>query len=305
MIIENEEFAKNKLEENNYYNVINGYKDIFLNRSKDGKTFFDDTTFEQIFALYTFDRNIRNIFLSYIIEIENILRSLISYEFSKKHGRDNYLIFDNFETLFPLRKTKSKKAKELIEERAYKITEFIAEMQQDLAQATKKSKYVKHYMLKYGFVPLWVLINSITLGRLSKFFSLMKQEERVNISKKWNILETDLKQYIKILAIYRNQCAHDERIYNFDTGKISISDTIYHEKLSIPIINGRYTNGKNDLFSVVIIFKMLLPKSDFTAFCNKLSGQLYSLSKKINGQRYTQVTEMMGFPSNWFEIKKS
>ncbi len=178
-------------------------------------------------------------------------------------------------------------------------------MQQDLAIATEKSKYVKHYVVKYGYVPLWVLVNSITLGRLSNFYNLMNQSERIEIAKKWNIKEEDLRQYIKILAICRNLCAHDERIYNFTTEKISISNTIYHEQLNIPVQNGRYVNGKNDLFSLVIIFKILLPKSDFINFLNKILDQLNFLSKKMNVNRFNKVKELMGFPYNWFEIKKS
>lgn len=204
-----------------------------------------------------------------------------------------------------MRNTGIKQAEQLIEERAFKIQKLIAEMQQDLATATEKSKYIKHYVIKYGFVPLWVLINSITLGRLSKFFNLMNQSERVEVSKKWNIKEEDLRQYIKILAMYRNQCAHDERIYNYSTDKISISDNIYHVKLNIPSLNGRYVYGKNDLFSLVLIFKILLPKSDFVNFSNKISGQMHSLSKKVKENRYDEIREAMGFPTNWFELKKS
>ena len=44
------------------------------------------------------------------------------------------------------------------------------------------------------------LVNSITLGRLSKFFNLMNQSERVEVSKKWNIKEEDFRQYIKIFS---------------------------------------------------------------------------------------------------------
>lgn len=305
MIISNEDYAKTKLQENNYYNIINGYKDIFLDDSESEGCYYPDVTFEEIYALYDFDRSLRNILLSYIIEVENILRSLISYEFSKVHGHDNYLKFNNFETLTTLKNTNIPNADKLIEERACKIQQLIAELQQDLAIATEKSQYIKHYVVKYGFVPLWVLINSITLGRLSKFFNLMNQSERIAVSKKWNIKEEDLRQYIKILARYRNLCAHDERVYNFNTDKISISDTHYHSRLNIPILNGRYVYGKNDLFALVIIFRLLLPDDDFKTFVNKVSGRLHSLSKKIKPDRFSAVQWLMGFPINWLEIKKS
>lgn len=305
LIIKNEEFVKRKLLENNYYNIINGYKDIFIDRMQNEEKFLTNVTFEEIFALYSFDRNIRNIFLYYIIALENMFKSFISYEFSKEHGHDNYLKYSNFETLATLVNKKSDETRETIENRAFKINYLLAEMQYDLAQATKNSKYVKHYVVNYGFVPFWVLVNSITLGRLSVFFSLMKQPERVAVAKKFGILETDLRQYIKILALYRNRCAHGERIYNYNTERASISDTKYHYDLHIPQNNNRYIFGKNDLFAFIIILKRLLPKNDFEEFCNRLLEQLDLLSKEVKKDRFQHITSMMGLPHNWLKIKES
>lgn len=62
MIISDIDFAKVKLQENNYYNIINGYKDIFIDHNQSTEVFYSDVTFEELFALYSFDRNIRNIF---------------------------------------------------------------------------------------------------------------------------------------------------------------------------------------------------------------------------------------------------
>lgn len=41
-----------------------------------------ETKFEEIYALYEFDRQLRSIFLKYILKIENSLRVLIAYYFS-------------------------------------------------------------------------------------------------------------------------------------------------------------------------------------------------------------------------------
>ena len=93
---ENEEYAKKVLLHNNYYNIINGYKDLFLNNNS--PNYKNGTKFEEIYALYEFDRQIRNIFLEYILKIENSLRALVAYYFSEEYGNDNYLKLDNFET---------------------------------------------------------------------------------------------------------------------------------------------------------------------------------------------------------------
>ena len=60
--IDDENFALNKLQEDNYYNIINGYKDLFLDE-ENSNIFKNNVTFEEIYSLFEFDRNIKSIFL--------------------------------------------------------------------------------------------------------------------------------------------------------------------------------------------------------------------------------------------------
>ena len=39
-------------------------------------------------------------------------------------------------------------------------------------------------------------------------------------------------KYLKVLTLYRNVCAHNERLFSYHT-YIDIPDTLLHEKLSI------------------------------------------------------------------------
>lgn len=67
-----------------YYNLINGYKDTF----KDVNThdFLMGTTFSDIYNLYTFDSDLREVFLKYILIFEKHIKSSISYHFSNLYG---------------------------------------------------------------------------------------------------------------------------------------------------------------------------------------------------------------------------
>ena len=47
---ENEEFALNKLQEDNYYSIINGYKDLFLDK-EDSNKFKNNVTFFVFYKL--------------------------------------------------------------------------------------------------------------------------------------------------------------------------------------------------------------------------------------------------------------
>lgn len=298
IIFDDEAIAKKILLNNNYYNIINGYKDLFIDITNLAN-YKQGTKFEEIYALYEFDRQLRNIFLEYILKIENSLRSLIAYYFSQSYGNDNYLKLDNFETFNQTNVSLEKKQKQL-----KFIQQLIGNINKNIANNID-NKYIGHYMTKYGFTPLWVLVNILSFGDICNFYRLSKQRERVHISQEFNINEEDLSSVLNILCKTRNLCAHDERLYNYEfSANTGINDTKYHIMLNLPNTNGRYSIGKNDLFAVVISLKLLLSKEDYSKFHNKLFSRLMSIQTKLKTISLNDVLIAMNFPSNWHDLLK-
>lgn len=293
-----EEKAKNILLNNNYYNIINGYKDLFLDINNP-TNYKIGTHFEEIYALYEFDRQLRSIFLEYILKIENSMRALIAYYFSQAYGNDNYLKLDNFETFKNINVTVQKKQKQI-----KFIQSLIGNINKNIANNVE-NKYIGHYITNYGFIPLWVLVNILSFGDICNFYRLMKQKERIHISMVFNIAETDLSSLLNILSKTRNLCAHDERLYNYEFPPYTgINDTIYHSQLNLPKLNERYTIGKNDLFAVVISLKLLLNKEDYDKFHHKLFSRIMSIQSKLKTITLNDVLNAMNFPNNWHDISK-
>ena len=88
------------LERENYYNVINGYKKLFLASeatATSDEVYKAGTTFDEVYALYNFDRELQNIYLKYLLKLENTFKTVIAHEFSAKYGHDNYLKIENFD----------------------------------------------------------------------------------------------------------------------------------------------------------------------------------------------------------------
>ena len=85
------DYSDYSYKEENYYNIINGYKELFITPGTTDN-FITGTTFEEIYCLYDFDRELRNILFKQILKVENILRSLIAYNFSELYGNDNLLL---------------------------------------------------------------------------------------------------------------------------------------------------------------------------------------------------------------------
>ena len=79
LTIKNKRFAKYIIRKNNYYNLINGYKEPFLQIGTPYEKYIPGSSLEEIVALYEFDRKLRIITLEYILEIEKEIKSLISY----------------------------------------------------------------------------------------------------------------------------------------------------------------------------------------------------------------------------------
>lgn len=230
-------YAKRVLEKNGYYNLINGYNKLFLDSASNSVKYLPGTTMKEINDLYQFDRVLRHIFFRYILEVETHVKSLIAYYFSEVHGHKNYLVYTNFNT--SLKNSESK------------ITSLIAEIQKQLASRCSDPS-ISHYLNAHGYVPLWVLNNILTLGTISKFYSLMLPRERQGVSRNFGIMDNELENILSYISVVRNFCAHGNRLYCFRTKK-PLSTTDYHVQLNIPQnSNGEYLKGKRDLFACLI-----------------------------------------------------
>lgn len=306
MIIRNGSRAKHIIEMENYYNLINGYKSLFLDKSltTSKEQYLSGTKFEEIHALYLFDRELRNIFIRYILEIENNIKSVLSRDFSEKYGHDNYMKISNFDT--SIKKWEKKTTAQKIGE----ISELISRLQHEISrQLSKNNSMISHYMLEYSYVPLWVLVNTLTLGTISTFYSYLSQKDQNDIGKYFSLKPNEMNSFLQVLTIYRNACAHDERLFNLKALRRNmqpnnIPTMPIHQKMNIPINAGNNPIcGKNDLFAIVIIFKIILSKKSFKTFFSALKKQIQILDKALNTISIDSVLSQMGFPSNWQDIK--
>ena len=66
----------------------------------------------------------------------------------------------------------------------------------------------------------------------------------------------------------------------------------------------KYIYGKNDLFSVVIAFRYLLPKADFLLFKKQLLHIFGHYEKQNSNLKLNDLFKYMGFPNNWKWITK-
>ena len=78
------ETASRTLMLENYYSLINGYKDVFLS-STQPERYIDGTTFNDIASLFLFDRDLRLTFFPWIIQLEANLKSVVAHVSSGRY----------------------------------------------------------------------------------------------------------------------------------------------------------------------------------------------------------------------------
>ena len=223
----------------------------------------------------------------YIISIERKIKTYIAYEFSKNYGNKEYLIEGNFDNS---------------QKNNIKIQSLIREIEKDKEnQINVNNKMLVHYIEKYNYIPLWVLIRRITFGQVSKFYALIKQKDQNAVAKNFRIKEKKLKIYINNLAIIRNICAHDEKLFDIRLRK-AISITDIHKFFDLDMKNNKKCNGFKDLFSVIIILKELLEEKEFERFYRELVYELEGLRANIKSIKFEKILHKMGFPTNYEDL---
>lgn len=279
--------AIEKLKKHSYFALITGYKLPF--KTKAG-TYRLHTTFDDIYALFLFDDALRGLFLRFILQIENHVKSLMSYSFCSRYGENQqeYLNATNYN---------------YIPENQTKINDLIGRLSK-LATGDTEYPYINHQYRAHNNVPLWVMTKALTLGTVSKMYSFFPQSLQSCISREFpEVTESDLVGMLNMLSRIRNVCAHNERLFDYRFQKGTIHDTDIHQRLGIPKNRGnQYKKGKKDLFATIIIFYYLLDPGEFEQFIDELSRLIDDLLNKTKMLDRNQMLKYLGFPANWKNV---
>lgn len=286
LVVDDVEATKSILLRENYF-FLSGYRHLFMDPI-DNKRYLEGTTFKELYSMFLFDRQIRNIIFKNILIVENNLKSILAYVMSKNHGfkENNYLNPNNF-----VRDSRKNR----------QINDLIRKMKRQISVNGKQHTATAHYIINYGYIPLWVVVKVLSFGIVGELYTILQYQDQKEIADVFGVSIKNMVDYLPILANYRNLCAHEDICYINRTQK-AIDDTKYHKLLYIPMNNEEYIYGKNDLFALVIILKTLLDPDNFNLFINEISYELDRLSGKLNVIKIEKVLHEMGFPNNYKEI---
>ena len=286
LIVDDESKAYDILLKENYF-FLNGYRHLFMNSPSD-RTFISGSTFSELYSLFLFDRYSRNIFFKNLLIIENRLKSVISYQMSKKYGykEKDYLNVRNF-TNDP--------------EKRRKVKDVIEKMKRQIRINTSRHNATLHYLNNYGYIPLWILVKVLSFGMVCELYSILKDEDKLEVSAVFGLSKEFLEDFLPILSNDRNLCAHEDIVFDHKTER-SIPDTEYHNRLNIFKMDDEYIYGKNDVFAVIIIFKFLLEDDEFRMMLKEFNYEFEKLDARIDSIPVEKILDTMGIPKNYMDI---
>lgn len=286
LIIEDENEAKDILLRENYF-FINGYRRLLMNSEKD-KQFVKGATFRELYSLFLFDRYFRNILFKNLLIVENSLKSVISYQLSKKYGHreKEYLNVKNFSNDH----TKTRKVKDIIEK-----------MKRQIRVNGSRHSATMHYQNTYGYIPLWIVVKVLSFGIVCELYSVLKTEDQVEIASIFGVSTHYMENFLPLLANYRNLCAHEDIVYEHRTERV-IANTKYHEQLGIPKMDDEYIYGKDDIFAAIIVLKHMLKPDDFRLMMREIEYEIEKLDGRIDSIPIDKVLDRMGFPENYMDL---
>ena len=264
LIVTDEDHACFLLSHINYYR-LRGYTLSVCHNDR----FFSGTTFYDLIRLYNFDKKLRLLLMELLEEVEISFRTHIAYLFATKYHPLAYL--DSHYFVDPLHHSK-----------------FLVKINELLEKSNEI--FVQHHKEKYnGIFPVWVALEVLNFSDLSKMFSNMKTADQKEIARKYynRVYYEDLRNWLHVLSVIRNICAHYGRIYNRPLPVRTRLPKSIREDVKA-----------NEFFSVIIILKYLFVNSN-----RQHLWDYFITNLKLLLEQYSEINiSLLGFPSNWENI---
>lgn len=233
LLVDNEDAALDYLERIGYYR-LSGYWYSFRQQAQmddGGKVtwfrqdeFLPNSHFKDAVHLYVFDKKLRLLALDALERIELAIRVDIAHTLGQLniHAHEEAAcLHGNFA---------KKIGKNGKTEHDYWLAKY-----QSYVRRARREPFVKHYMDKYGRLPVWVAIEIWDFGLLSKLYAGMQYQHKEQVAHKYGAKSGKaFEGWLRGLNFIRNVSAHHSRLWNINVLERAapITDDGYWQQLN-------------------------------------------------------------------------
>lgn len=239
------------------------------------KQFTQNTEFETIIDIYTFDRQLRLLVMEAIERIEIALRTSWTYHLAHASGPHAHMLAELFDS--------SDDHKQYL---------------QKLKESIDRSKevFIAHYTGRYtdpSMPPLWAVTELMTFTELSKWIAFTTDRKIGSAIARDVGLPTreTLSGAIQAISFVRNICAHHGRLWNRQLVKRIPNIKRFKADLLIGL-DGQQAQPDNRLYNILVLLaRLVVHQSSDSTFPKRLMALVES--------RAPHQQEAMGFPEDW------
>lgn len=228
------------------------------------------TSFDEVLALYVFDRRLRLLVMDAVERIEVSLRGSWAHHLAMKYGPHGYLDPVHYDSANYYKKA---------------LESLIEEVDRS------KDTLILHYNKKYDNPkrpPIWMTSEVISLGQLSKWLGNLKlRADRQAISKIYGLDEKVFLSILHHMTYVRNICAHHSRLWN---KQFTVTMTLPNSPAALKLTMNQ--GSPRQLYNTLSVFGYLM---GIVAPGTQWRQQLINLMDSCP----LADPIAMGFPDNW------
>lgn len=295
LIIDDQTFAQAALFTFSYYDLINGYKEVFVIDDE----FRPNTTIEDLYLFARFDRSLQNILFQYSVIVETSFKTALAYVLSEKYGefQEDYLNIKNFNQFNKKELNRLKSTLEDIKK----------------AYTPSHNNWINeptwHYVKTKNHVPAWILFKNISFDLSTKLYTHLKSKDKedvCNIMLALNISTEKQKEFLNnslnIIRRFRNIIAHNLKFITYEDNTYKITSATLKGDIHQQLFE---KSNYNDAYSMIICLNSIMKDPSLKFEMNLYILQLIDRYRRINSKIIIDYFNITGIPLDYEErIKK-
>lgn len=262
VIIDDKEFAEQFLSNVNYYK-LSGYFKFFEKEDN----LFHETHIQEIIDLYYFDRELRNYLMKLIEKFEISLKTKVAYTIGKNYGAFGHLSSNNFWD-------------------RTRVDEFIKKLKEE--ENKSKEAFILNYKNKYvgeEFTPIWISVEILTLGNISKLYSNMLAKDKKEVSDYFDVSKLTFESWVTVISLLRNFSAHNVRMWNRQTKPIAIKK----EWNTLPY---NWSRLSGQLYMIEYLIRKMNKDFDFSVLHNLILAYVEKYPKHLKNMGFERIEDL-------------